>query len=280
MIHYLPETAGAIDDYAVTRLRRGGSHQTSKISARANGRRLSARPFDPTRDVLSSAVPFSLEARATGNTELPYVQRRANEDSLVIDIVLHESANNSMPAIARTKRRLARELALATDDAVKHDHDRVRGWYIGDPNLAPQDFEPIATGKDPLAAAEAAAQVCNGGLALVISDFKRLPLEQVEMSTKTDVLGVFVAHPVELAITPKSGTWYVGDENIDSGNSRQLTRYKARQAEYFESRVSTLRNAGVFVMGLTVDLDAGAEVGKWSHFDIKMANAISTLGEQ
>jgi hypothetical protein len=162
--------------------------------------------------------------------------------------------------------------------------DRVNCYVIGDDLELSQELlrlgaNAIKGTEDPVVAATKTADLCMNGLAFILSDFERLPLEEVDHVFSRTV-GIKVNHRYDINIDDLRGRKAV----LGVGGSREIRLWKDRDVDSFneglevhdEAIVERLKRIGISVARVISDQN---EINGFSikGADSQIARAINRL---
>jgi hypothetical protein len=146
------------------------------------------------------------------------------------------------------RQRLAGELSDAVSEALPGITDHAWSYAIGESAGigADRDVEVIDTNGDPLVEAQTIAELCQGGLTFVISDFLALPLEQADCPT---TVAIKANHSYDLELPAGYGRLPTNVEGgeVNTDKPRELTRVNRAQQEQHDQIVARLEAAGIAV---------------------------------
>ncbi len=235
-----------------------GRHNSFDIKTGVSGVKIGESEYDPTKHTPLDIDPMSTMSMITG---MPYVRQVIPSRPIEANIILHNSKEGSRSDIFEIKSKLASTLIGEISRAMPAIRDRINCYVIGDDLELSQELLKLGANSikdtdNPLIAATKTADLCMNGLAFIISDFERLPLQDVgHMFLRT--VGIKVNHQYDVDINELRGRKAV----LGVGGSREIRLWKDRDVDSFneglkkhdEVIVDRLKRIGISVARVISD---------------------------
>ena len=258
-----------------------GRHNSFDIKTGVSGVKIGESEYDPTKHTPLDIDPMSTMSMITG---MPYVRQVIPNRPIEANVILHNSKAGSRSDIFEIKSKLASTLIGEISRAMPAIRDRVNCYVIGDDLELSQELlrlgaNAIKGTEDPVVAATKTADLCMNGLAFILSDFERLPLEEVDHVFSRTV-GIKVNHKYDINIDDLRGRKAV----LGVGGSREIRLWKDKDVDSFneglevhdEAIVERLKRIGISVARVISDQN---EINGFSvkGADSQIARAINRL---
>ena len=243
MSELLEQTSAALQDYVVNQGFLPGVHGSIQPQIGGKGRVVSDVLLNPSNFDLSAIDPFSIDGIVSDGI---YVTRTIPHKRLYVSVIVQADRAQDHPGIVAAKRQLASTLLETIDASMPDRRDRVYGYYLGNDPFQLDDFdvEALPYSTDSTVNTRTVADVCQQGLAFVISDFKRLQFGQEHRSSLPAAVAVKLNHPFELAIPANSGNWTLGGGKVlKTNNMGKLAQANNELRAYHDQQESLLRAA-------------------------------------
>jgi hypothetical protein len=243
----LEQTESAIAGFTANRGLLFGIHEAEEFKVGGVGRDVGEVMFDPARHDAGAINPLSIWESVLGE---PHVRVVVPERPLHINVIAHHrsSGKSDFYQMNAARQRLAGELSNAISESLPGITDRSWSYAIGESAVAGEDadVEVIGTNGDPLVEANTIAELCQGGLTFVISDFLALPLEQAKCPT---TVAVKANHSYDLEIPAgfHSLPTNIQGGEVNTDKPRKLARVNRAQQEQHDQAVARLEAAGIAV---------------------------------
>jgi len=247
----LHETQTVLAEMAASQPQSFGTHGAVHPQTGVPGLAVGEVPYDMTRHPVTAINHGSLMANVT---RVPYVRLTLPQRPLDVQVVTHHEAGNDDPRLAKLKGYLARQIKYAVEDSVPGMTDRVFSYHIGDDadDFADFDTELLPANGDPAYTAETVADLCHDGLTFVVSDFNRLPLQNVANGWFPATVAVKANHALEMSVP---------DMAMRLGGTREVRKKKdaeyvnQRLAKYHAGITAGLETAGIPVAQVIMDMN-------------------------
>jgi hypothetical protein len=243
----LERTQSAVADVSANRQHIFGFHGGEQLVAGSLGKYVCDVDFNPEQHEPWMINPFSIWE---GLTDKPQVSLQVPERPLHINVIAHHrsTGKSDFYQMNAARQRLAGELSDAVSEALPGITDHAWSYAIGESAGigADRDVEVIDTNGDPLVEAQTIAELCQGGLTFVISDFLALPLEQADCPT---TVAIKANHSYDLELPAGYGRLPTNVEGgeVNTDKPRELTRVNRAQQEQHDQIVARLEAAGIAV---------------------------------
>ena len=275
------QTESALADLPSNLFDSRGRHTSFEVKTGASGIKIGELEYDPNKHTPIDIDPMSTMSMITG---MPYVRQVIPNRPIEANVILHNSKAGSRSDIFEIKSKLASTLIGEISRAMPAIRDRVNCYVIGDDLELSQELlrlgaNAIKGTEDPVVAATKTADLCMNGLAFILSDFERLPLEDVDHVFSRTV-GIKVNHKYDINIDDLRGRKAV----LGVGGSREIRLWKDRDVDSFneglevhdEAIVERLKRIGISVARVISDQN---EINGFSikGADSQIARAINRL---
>jgi hypothetical protein len=239
-------------------------------------------PFNPAKHLPSSINPLSLMEQVTG---VQHVRQVIPRNPLDVNIVVHNDPAQRDDPEWMTKAKL--QLASTFRDVfteVLPVSDRVHTYIIGDrvSELTEPETEYLDNTQDPDVTAQAVAEICQDGLAVVLSTFRNLPLDQVKNANYDSAVAVKTNHLFEVELQPGVGKWKTGDEKnpvVNTGKPKELAIWNDILLQRDATLKARLGEAGLAVAQVIFDprrRPYGFDLAKTDH---SVAEALRSIAQ-
>lgn len=278
----LIETETAIADLSANRQVLSGSHHGLEPAVGVRGMLIGEVEFNPAKHPPSAISPFSIMEQVTG---AQYVRQVIPRSSLNVNIVVHNDPAQRDDPEWMTKAKL--QLASTFRDVfteVLPVSDRVHTYIIGDraSEFTEHETEYLDNTDDPAVTAHTVAEICQDGLAVVLSTFKNLPLDQVKNANYDSTVAVKTNHLFEVELQPGPAKWRTGDKQFPEVNSKkpkQLAAWNDILRQRDAALKTRLGEAGLAVAQVVFDprhRPYGFDLAKTDH---SMAEALREIAQ-
>ena len=251
----LEQTQQALSELSASRQYEFGTHGGLQLKSGVPGTDVGEFPFNPAKHSPVDIYPFSLMEQATG---VPHVRMVIPHRPLEANIVVHhDNLANDDPRIVRMKRGLAQVVMQEVEDALPGLTDRPFSYEVGGDLIEAESglgVETLETQDDqPLTIARSVAELCAESLTFVISDFKRLPLDEAG-ADYSSTIAIKVNHLAEMALPPNIGIVSLGAAaEVNTNKQRELQKFNMELAQQHQSITERLKRAGIAVAQVVFD---------------------------
>ncbi len=268
-------TEAAISEVAANLKVGMGGHIEERVRSGVPGLAVGEVPFNPVIHDPEAIKPFSFMEEVVGGPHVDQVlPKRPTEVTLINDY----GNRTDIDAISSSKRRAALAIAVGLESALGVG-DKLYRYATGVDGLVPADIGDIeleSLENSEEYRAQSVAMRCMGGLALVLSDFHKLPLHEVQ-ADYSSTLAIKLNHPLERRIPANVGVIGLGgDLEIDTDKPKNL----AKANEMLDARhnlvVDRLQSAGMTVVSL-VSLPSSEAGIDLNIADDVIAQGVNTL---
>jgi hypothetical protein len=250
------ETEAAISDLSANWQRMLGAHGNYDPAVAVPGMIIGEAPFNPAKHLPSAINPFSLMEQVAG---VQHVRQVIPRNPLDVSIVVHnDPAQRDDPEwMTRAKLQLASTFKDIFTEVLPVS-DRVHTYVIGDrtSELAEHEIEYLDNTLDPNATARTVAEICQDGLAVVLSTFKNLPLDGVKNANYDSAVAVKTNHLFEVELQPGAGKWKTGDVRnpiVNAGKPKELAVWNDTLRQRHAALKARLGQAGLAVAQVIFD---------------------------
>jgi hypothetical protein len=277
----LTETRHAIYELRTNEERGFGLHLDEGVAVGVPGIQIGEEPFDQSRHLPEHINPISTQEMMTG---LPHVTMVMPYRPLDMNVVLHQdprerTMNRYVQPVRSYKRILAQELQAAISDA-RHVTDTSNLYVVGDArqlNGLSAEAQVLAGTEEPEAAANAVADICRQGLTFIISNFDRLPLENVANFAGKNAVAVKANHEFELSIPAKVGGWPMDSGlEVNTNKSKELIPANEAIAQRNNEIEEMLGSLGLTTAQVTY-VNQASQSGNLRDADRQLASAIRAI---
>jgi hypothetical protein len=272
----LPNTTDALSALLTNQRWSQGANQTSHIEVGSMGVVLGDTEYDSARHSPTDINPLSLMAEATG---MDYVQQVISEKPLNISVVTDLGNMDDDSRISRRKHDVARNLTSLLTDAMPSITDYVHSYVVGagvHAEAAIGESQMLGVEASDQQRAAQVAQFCLDGLAIVISDFRHLPLADTD-GRFNETIAVKLNHPLERKIPEGIGVIGLGNGyEVDTNSDKQLAIINEKLDLRHQATVEALERSGIKVASVVIDPIALGGLG-YDSADEALAEAINRL---
>lgn len=274
---HLPETAGALSEAMANSQFGPGGHAFANTRTGANGLFLGEIPFDPAYHEAADILQTSMMEDVL---DTPHVGLYRPEHPLHISVVTDYGNTADDARIMRTKREAARNLTEGILGQLTSVTDRLDSFAVGATEatqLGLNDHELIGREASEQERAEEIARLGLGGLTLVISDFRSLPLGQFGGGDFSETLAIKVNHPWERQIPARVGILSLrGLAEVNTNKPRELDKVNRRLEAQHKQKIEELEEAGITVASVVLRPKLPLKVDE-TEVDEALATGIRTL---
>lgn len=245
------QTTDALSEWQANMPEGMGSHLDSNIVVGAYSNLIVGEHlFDAQHDDPADIDHMSLLGAATGEY---FVTEVLPERPMSLNIVTDSLARSEHPVLTRGKARLVRGLSLAIESAMPGFSDQISQFSFVNDNSRRRstDIKEIVV-PDTEEYTKQLMRIACDGLTFVITDGRRIQLPQNSLP-HSQVVAVKFNHLLERRIPANVGVLSLqgGEDEIDTSNSRKLTRKNDELEAEHQKIVRNLREAGVPVAEVT-----------------------------
>jgi len=272
----LHRTQEALAEIAASDLAGYGTHLLSDVQTGVLGLVLGEVDYDPRRDVPTAIVMSSVREMATGQ---PQVRQYVPQQLLTANVIIHERASTDSYGIHEAKRHMAAELQQAIAESMPGLTDEVVTYAVGEMASVHhgQEIEVRTTDGNPLTDAKTISELCRDGLAFVISDFLRLPLDEVPGASYPATVAVKTNHRIEMALPAGVGTLTtIGGGEVNTNKPKELQRVNELLTRLHAGTIERLGRVGIGVAHIVLapKLQAGYKI---TEADKAISDAVSHI---
>jgi hypothetical protein len=251
-----PQTQEQLYEMAAMQPLMSGVHRADMPDTGRYGLVMGETVFDPLIDSVGDIRPDSIKARITGAPHVQVVMPRENMNvNLVVDA---DSGQEDHWKISQQKQKMALGLAESVWDSTPSSTDWFGVYYLGEG--ASKELQHVGT---PIKV-ENVADLCLGGITMIMSDFRRLHFDRKLPGT----IGIKVNHPADLSIPPNVGVIPLGNGiDVNTNKKRELQELNDTLRARRESILRRLADAGLSTVEVVY------RPSKASGFDVAKADA-------
>ncbi len=277
----LPESEVAFAEVAASESYTFGAHTGPEVLAGAQGRDVGEMTFDATLHDPADINPLSLWQQITGE---PQVDMVIPDRPLHFNVVAHQRRSTEADYfdIHRSKRELAGTVVSALEQSLPGMTDKVWSYEVGEAATqdAPDHVEVITTNGDPAVDAAQVADLCQDGLAIVISDFLSLPIESTPKATFPYTVAIKANHPLDLSLPANCGrvpSGVMGGE-VNTDDPRVLKEVNRAMEKAHNDTITRLEEVGIAVGQIILNRRVHPVFGfDIDAADLEIATAIRSL---
>jgi hypothetical protein len=225
----LEKTSAALYYLMGDNTRQFGQHLRTDIVVGQPGINVGETMFDPTLYDSSAINPLAITPMLLG-TDMPYADLRVPYAPVELNVVVEDNSGSRMKhewiePIVECKRTIGTELVRLIEDA-KQPADSVKLHVVGAPSdlsaYGRHDVTVIETNTSE-ESTRAVAEICRKGISFIISNFERLPLDEMKDINFRNIVGIKVNHPLEIAYPANTGVWTLsGLKEVNTNNPKKL----------------------------------------------------------